>query len=70
MLLGRSLVHWLVVIFVAICLFILARWAIPLLFGLVGIVIPPEIVLILALLIAVGWGWGGYSWRSGPGPVV
>jgi hypothetical protein len=66
MILGRSVIHWLIVIFVAICVFILARWLIPLVFGLVGFAIPDQIVTILSLLIAVGVVWGGWSYRSGP----
>lgn len=66
MILGRSVVHWLVVIFVAICVFVLASWLIPLLFGMIGFPIPSNIVTILALLIALGVVWGGYGWRSGP----
>lgn len=66
MVLGRSVIHWLVVIFVAICVFILAKWLIPLLFGMVGFPIPDQISTILALLIAIGVIWGGYGWRNTP----
>lgn len=66
MILGRSVIHWLVLIFVAICVFILAKWLIPLLFGMVGFPIPDQISTILALLIAIGVVWGGYGWRSTP----
>jgi hypothetical protein len=64
MLLGRSVIHWIIVIFIAVCVFILARWAIPLLFGLVGVQIPDQIATILALLIALGCLYGGYTWRG------
>lgn len=63
---GRSLIHWLLIILVAICVFILAKWLIPLLFGMVGFPIPDQISTILALLIAIGVIWGGYGWRTGP----
>jgi hypothetical protein len=65
MIFGRSVIHWLFVIFIAICVFILARWLIPLLFGAVGINIPDQIVTILSLLIALGCFYGGYSYRRG-----
>ena len=64
MIFGRSVIHWIVVIFIAVCVFILAKWAIPLLFGLVGVSIPDQIVVILSLLIALGVIYGGYSWRG------
>jgi hypothetical protein len=66
MIFGRSVIHWLIVVFVAICVFILAKWLIPLLFGLVGFAVPDQISTILALLIALGVVWGGWSWRTGP----
>ncbi len=66
MLLGRSVIHWIITGFVAVCVFILAKWLIPLLFGAIGIAIPDQIVLILSLLIALGVVYGGYSWRTGP----
>jgi Kef-type K+ transport system membrane component KefB len=69
MLLGRSVISWIVWAFFAVCLFILAKWAIPLLFALVGVAIPEQIVTILALLIALGffWGWHSGAWtRAGP----
>ena len=48
MLFGRSVIHWIIVLFIAVCVFILAKWAIPLLFGLVGFQIPDQIATILA----------------------
>lgn len=66
MILGRSVIHWLLVIFIAICVFILAKWLIPLLFGLIGFAVPDQISTILALLIALGVVWGGWSYRVGP----
>jgi hypothetical protein len=66
MLLGRSVISWLILIFVAICVFILARWLIPLLFGALGVAIPDQIVTILSLLIALGVVFGGYSYRRVP----
>ena len=35
MLFGRSVIAWLIIAFVAICVFFIAQWLIPLLFGLV-----------------------------------
>ena len=66
MIFGRSVIHWIVVVFVAVCVFILARWLIPALFGAIGVGIPDQIVIILSLLIALGVVWGGWSWRTGP----
>ncbi len=61
MLLGRSVIYLLILAFVAICIFFVAQWLIPLLFGLVGFQIPPNIVNILSLLIAIGVFYGGYT---------
>jgi hypothetical protein len=66
MIFGRSVIHWIILAVIAICVFFLAQWLIPLVFGLVGVSIPPNIVNILALLIALGCFYGGYSWRGGP----
>jgi hypothetical protein len=63
MILGRSILHWVVVILVAVLVFLLAMWLIPLVFGLLGIAIPSNIVTIIALLIAIGVVWGGYGWQ-------
>lgn len=65
MIYGRSVIHWLIIAFVAICVFFIAQWLIPLLFGLVGFVIPRNIVNIFAILIAIGVFYGGYM-RVGP----
>lgn len=61
MLLGRSVIVWLVLAFIAICIFFIAQWIIPLLFGLVGFAMPANIVNIFALLIAVGVFYGGFT---------
>ena len=66
MILGRSVIHWIVLAFVCICVFILARWLIPLVFGAIGVGIPDQIVLVLSLLIALGVVYGGYSYRRAP----
>lgn len=66
MILGRSVIHWLVLLFVAVCVFVICKWLIPLLFGAVGFPIPDQIVTILSILIALGVVWGGYGWRTGP----
>lgn len=63
MILGRSVINWVLAAFIAICIFILAKWLIPLLFGLVGFAVPDQISTILALLIAVGVFW--YAPRVG-----
>ncbi len=66
MIFGRTVIHWIILFFVCICVFILAKWLIPLLFGAIGVAIPDQIVLILSLLIALGVVYGGYSYRGGP----
>lgn len=63
MIFGRSVIHWIILMFIAVCVFILAKWAIPLLFGLIGFAIPDQISTILALLIALGCVYGGYTYR-------
>ena len=60
MLLGRSIIYWLLLALIAICIFFLAQWLIPMLFALVGFGMPAHIVNIFALLIAVGVFYGGY----------
>ncbi|GAC1648712.1 MAG: hypothetical protein NVS4B6_23650 [Mycobacterium sp.] len=65
MILGRSVIHWVILAFVAICVFFLAEWLIPLLFGAIGVDVPKNIVVILSALIALGCVFGGYSYRSG-----
>ncbi len=40
MILGRSVISWIILAFVAVCVFILAKWLIPLLFGAIGVAIP------------------------------
>jgi hypothetical protein len=60
MILGRPLLHWLFMILAAICVFILAKWLVPLVFGVLGIAIPDLISTVLALLLALGVVWGGY----------
>ncbi len=66
MIYGRSIIHWIILAFIAVCVFILAKWLIPLFFGLVGVAIPDQIVVIASLLIAVLCVYGGYSYRSAP----
>lgn len=44
--------------FIAVCFFILGRWLIPVLFALVSVVLPNEIVVVLSILIAVGVFFG------------
>lgn len=68
MIFGRAILFWIVIFLVAICIFFLAQWLIPILFGLVGVDIPGHITNILALLLAIGVVVGG--WRGWPGPVV
>lgn len=66
MIFGRSILRWIVLAFLAVCVFVVAAWLIPLLFGAVGFPIPPQIVTILALLLALSVVWGGYGWRATP----
>ena len=61
MLLGRSVIFLLILVLVAICVFVIAQWAIPVLFALVDVVIPSRVVNILALLIALGVVYGGWN---------
>ena len=58
MLLGRSVVSWLLIMFVAICVYLIALWLIPLAFGFLDVTIPLRIVRILSLLIAFGVVFG------------
>ena len=67
MLFGRSVIHWIFTVFLAVCIFVLARYFIPLLFGLIGVGLPDQIATILALLCAVGFFYGGYVYRR---PIV
>jgi hypothetical protein len=64
MIYGRSIIHWIILAFIAVCVFIIAKWLIPLLFGLIGVAIPDQIVVIASLLIAVLFVYGGYNFRS------
>lgn len=66
MIAGRSIIHWIVVALIAAGIFFVAQWLIPLVFNLIGISIPGNIVNILALLIAIGVFYGGYSYRRAP----
>ena len=61
MIFGRSVIFWVLIAFIAVCVFILAQWAIPLLFGFVDVTIPSKVVNVLAILIAVGVFYGWYS---------
>ena len=61
MLFGKSVIWWLLVAFLATCIFFLAQWVIPLLFGLVGFAFPPHITNVIALLVAAGIVYGGYT---------
>ena len=65
---GRSVLYWIVTIILAVLVFFVFQWLIPLLAGLVGLAIPVMIVNILALLIALAVVWGGYGYNRG-GPV-
>ncbi len=57
---GQSIVNILISLFIAICIFFIAQWAIPLIFGLVGFSFPANIVNIISLLIAAGCFYGWY----------
>lgn len=58
---GRSIISWIVIFFIAVCVFFVAQWLIPLLFTAIGIAIPANIVNILSILIAAGVVYGGYN---------
>lgn len=64
MLLGRSVIYWVVIAFVAVVMFLLARELIPLLFGIVDVVLSATLVKLLSLLIAIGVFWYG-GWGRG-----
>jgi hypothetical protein len=66
MIFGRPIWRWIVMAFVAVCVFILAKWLIPLVFALVSIAVPEQISTILALLVAVGVLCGGYRYPVTP----
>ena len=55
---GYSLVVLILFALIAICIFVVAAWLIPVLFALVGFPIPARIANILALLIAFGVVYG------------
>lgn len=57
---GQSMINILIGAFLSICIFFVAQWLIPLIFGLVGFTFPANIVNIFALLIAAGCFWGWY----------
>ena len=61
---GKNLITILISAFIAICVFFVFQWLIPLIFGLVGFAVPGHIVNILAMLIAVGiFYYGGWRWK-------
>lgn len=64
---GTSLIGWIIRAFIAVCVFILARFLIVLLFGLVHVTLPDEVVVVLALLIAIGLFWY-WPWRPAAPP--
>jgi hypothetical protein len=58
---GRPLIFLILLVFVTICVFVLAQWAIPLLFSVVDVTVPSKVVNVLAILIAIGILYGGWS---------
>lgn len=58
---GRPVIHMILIAFIAVCVFVLAQWAIPLLFGFVDVSIPAKVVNVLSLLIAIGVLYGGWT---------
>jgi len=59
-----SIIYWLVVLFLAVCVFFLCQYFIPLLFNLIGLHLPPNIVNIFSILIAVAVVFGGWGYRQ------
>jgi hypothetical protein len=60
MLLGRSIVTWVILAIVAVVVFLIAQWLLPLLFGVVDVTVPSRVVNGLSLLLALGvivYGW-------------
>ncbi len=63
-----SIIYWLVVLFLAVCVFFLCQYFIPLLFGLIGLKLPMNIVNIFSILIAAAVVFGGWSYRRPVAP--
>ena len=59
MLLGRSVITWVVLAFIACVVFLLAVELIPLLFDIIDVTLTDRLVRLLALLIAIGVVWYG-----------
>ena len=64
MLLGRSIIYWIIIVFIACVVFLLGLELIPLLFGIIDITLSSRLVKLLSLLIAVGIVWYG-GWGRG-----
>jgi uncharacterized membrane protein len=64
------IVWWIVHALIAVLLFFLVEWLLPLVLGLIGIAIPANIVTILALLVALCYLIGAYqgNWWRRPVP--
>lgn len=67
---SNIVVYWLFMVFVAILLFILFSWFIPIAFGWINIPIPELIARVLSLLIVAFWLFGGYRYRGARPPVA
>lgn len=61
MLLGRSVISWVLLAIIAVVVFFIAQWLVPLLFGIVDVSVPRRVVNGLSLLIAIGVMYGGYA---------
>jgi hypothetical protein len=60
------IVWWILQALVALLLFFLVEWLLPLILGLIGVAIPANIVTIVALLVAVCYllsAWQRGWWR-------
>lgn len=57
---GRNILWWILVALVAVCVFIIFRWLVPVLFGAIGVSVPAQISAVLAFLIALAVVYGGY----------
>ena len=58
---GRPVIHMILIAFLAVIVYLLAKELLPMLFGLVDVVLSGTLVKLLALLIAIGVLYGGWN---------
>jgi hypothetical protein len=59
----NTLLAWLLHALVAVLIFFVVQWLLPLLLGLVGLSLPDNILILIALVLALGYFVGGVSGR-------